>query len=141
MIPTNHEWVKPLIGLPWVSGARGPDSYDCWGLVWFVYNTIFDISVPSYQYVNSENLLAVTREIDRVTSGPDWIEIDRPIHGCAVGMSSNKSIHHVGIWLDFDGGVILHSRDHANVIVQSLRSVRMSGIQNIIFYKHRCHER
>lgn len=26
-------WALPLIGKPWVKGATGPNSYDCWGLV------------------------------------------------------------------------------------------------------------
>ena len=29
-----------LIGLPWVAGARGPEAYDCWGLVRLVHQRL-----------------------------------------------------------------------------------------------------
>lgn len=43
---TPRHWAADLIGLPWEPGARGPNAYDCWGLVWHVLNHIHGWPVP-----------------------------------------------------------------------------------------------
>lgn len=45
MIPA---WVARYIGLPFALGGRGPDAYDCWGLVRLVLAEQFGVQVPAY---------------------------------------------------------------------------------------------
>ena len=39
-------WAEDLIGCPWVAGGRGPDAFDCWGLVRWCWGRHFGIEVP-----------------------------------------------------------------------------------------------
>ncbi len=139
MKPTKHDvsWVAPLMGKRWVSGARGPEEYDCWGLLRHVFKNHVGISLPSCDEVDAANIPLVTKEISKAIYGGHFIQIDKPIHLCAVGLSKNSAIHHVGIWLDVDGGVILHSNQGSNVTVQNIRSMRVSGFNTILFYRHK----
>ena len=40
------------VGKPFVDGARGPDAYDCWGLVAAIYLEEYGITLPEY-YVSA----------------------------------------------------------------------------------------
>lgn len=137
----NCDWVQPLLGLKWKIGARGPFEYDCWGLLWHVYRTRLNIELPEYPGMNTANVWEVARKIEGVIiSDMDWKQIKSPIHLCAVAMSSGRVLHHVGVWLDIDGGLVLHSRDSGAITAQSLRGLSSIGIQRIIYYKHKDHD-
>jgi cell wall-associated NlpC family hydrolase len=47
-----------LIGVPFVRGARGPDAYDCWGLVRELYKREHGITPPDYNDPQSAPLIA-----------------------------------------------------------------------------------
>lgn len=119
-----------------MSGAQGPDAYDCWGLLRHVYRTQLGIELPLYPGVVPKDFASVARFITReLKSGTHWDEIKRPEHLCGVAMSSNNAYHHVGVWLKYDGGVILHSMDNHNVVVHPVTTLRAIGINNYLFYR------
>lgn len=124
---------ESLIGLPWVSGARGPLEFDCWGLLVHVYWEILGIELPLYPNVDAKDTLKVTRLF--VAGAEQWEKIPEPEAFCAVGMSANLRMTHVGLWLPIDNGGILHASDNRNVVFQSIQSIRMSGLSNLTFYK------
>ena len=39
----------PLIGVPFKYGGRGPEFYDCYGLVMELYRRLFQTELPDYQ--------------------------------------------------------------------------------------------
>lgn len=62
-----------------------------------------------------------------------WRVQDRPEHGGLVEMSHGKHPHHVGIWLDIDGGGILHC--HAGgVSFDTVLALQASGWRRFIFH-------
>lgn len=131
------EWAPALIGKPWVSGARGPDSFDCWGLLAWVYQTELGIILPDFPSLDPKN----TREVascvkEELTPGGIWQQIPIPVHLCAVGIASNQFIHHVGLWLNMDGGTVLHCRDKVGVVAQSRVSLRQIGLNRLTYYTY-----
>ena len=38
--------IKQFTGLPYKTGGRGPEYYDCWGLVRLFYQEVFGIELP-----------------------------------------------------------------------------------------------
>lgn len=127
-------WPLELIGKPWKAGARGPDSFDCWGLLAWVYKSRLGLDLPLMAELDPKNLQAVSSAFVAISRG--WQELKRPRDLCAVAMSQNKAIHHVGIWIESEKGV-LHAMEKSCVIFQPLHSLASSGFQTIKFYQKR----
>jgi hypothetical protein len=123
-----------LIGKPWVAGGRGPDTFDCWGLLVHVYRELLGIELPAYTCMDVQNKLMVAKTIVCVFS--EWGVLPTPKHLCAVGISANRKLHHLGVWLDLDGGGVLHASETSGVVFQSVASLRQSGLQNIVYFNH-----
>lgn len=131
------EQVIPLIGKPWVSGARGPDAFDCWGLIYYVYRSFYGIELPEFPGVKEIGIREVVRVLRETTdAGRVWTRLEKPEHLCGVAMASNRRFHHVGLWLDLDGGLVFHSNEGRNVTAQGLRDVRLHGFNRIEFFRH-----
>lgn len=136
LVPSDWSWVHGLIGKPWVSGARGPDAFDCWGLVWHVYRTVLGIELDVHPGVDAKSTWDVARLVAGQLSRSVWTALLRPEPLCVVTMSANLAAHHVGLWLPLDGGVVLHSMDGRNTTAQTLVSLRGIGLQNVEFYRY-----
>jgi len=129
-------WASEFIGKPWVSGARGPDVFDCWGLLFHIYKTKYQTILPLYEDTNAANVLEATKQINAGCLGSDWERIEKPFEGCAVGMSTHKLFHHVGLYIVANGGVILHCADGKGVVAQSIPVLKSQGWGRIEFFKH-----
>ena len=135
-----YHWSTALVGLPYQVGAAGPDAFDCWGLLCYIYKEQLGVELDRYPHLNFFSKKDFMRQIESAVSiGGDWEELRKPTNLCAVGLSANNRIHHIGIYLSNDSGCILHSKAGPGVIIQSLASIRASGNQKILFYKHKSH--
>lgn len=115
-----------LIGLPWVAGARGPEAYDCWGLFLAVQRQHFGRDLPEIP-VDAFNLRAV---LDAFTAHPErqrWQPVSEAEEGDAVLMRQSRYPVHIGVWLDIDGGGVLHAVRHAGVVFQTLAALNAHG--------------
>jgi cell wall-associated NlpC family hydrolase len=65
-------WCAPFIGLPYERGARGPDLWDCWGLLGLVLKKQFGLIVPAYE-------------------GVSWKGRDRASHDLVTGVVESES--------------------------------------------------
>lgn len=129
-------WVMPLLSKKWVANARGPETFDCWGLVCHVYKTQFGVTLPEYLDIQPEERVRVAKAMTTDTGSPPWCHVDKPQHGDLVGLSGNKAIHHVGVFLDVDGGAVLHISSTSGVMCQRLNQLKLLGFHNIQFFRH-----
>jgi hypothetical protein len=125
-----------LIGKPWVSGASGPEAFDCWGLLRHVYQARRGVTLCPFAGVRETGLIGMMKNA-KAEAATHWQEITRPEHLCCVGMSRGRRVEHVGLWLEDGNGGVLHSHEGAGVVFQSVASIRNTGFQNFIFYKFR----
>lgn len=130
---TPH-WSLKYIGLPYLIGARGPESVDCWGLLRMVYKQEFKITLPLFPGIGPD-LVTVHRVISQ-SVGEDWVEVPLPFDGAAVGMSQRKAIHHVGLYTTADGGKIIHSWDNQLVVADTTYRIWLKGFKIIRYYRH-----
>jgi cell wall-associated NlpC family hydrolase len=131
-------WAAKYIGRPWIPGGRGPAAFDCWGLLVWVYWEEFGKAVPSYIGHHAEdpheNLALFIHE----EGSGRWRELDTGEaieEGDAVAISAGSRFHHVGIYLEADGGLILHALQGKGVIAQTRGGLRTMGLQNLKFYR------
>ena len=108
-------FANKYIGCPWVAGAQGPDSFDCWGFVRFVLLHEYGYNVPPVN-INPDN-------------------VDKPQDGDVVLMRQAKNPVHAGLWLDIDGGGILHCVRGSGVVFQNIASLNLSGWFIDSFYR------
>lgn len=124
-----------LIGKPWASGACGPDAFDCWGLLRHVLKERRGLTLPQYQGVDELGAEGMVKTAE--AEALRWEPLAEPAHLCAVAMSRNRRISHVGLWLDEAGGGVFHSFRGGGVVFQPVATIRQSGIQTFKYYQFR----
>lgn len=129
-------WSAEFVGKRHVIGGRGPEEFDCWGLLRWVYQHRFSIQLPDLPGISAASALTIAKQMD-ASIEEEWIDIDEPFDGCAVAMSQGKAYHHVGIYIVGDGPAVLHCWDGASVIVENEKRLKLKGLRTIDYFKHR----
>jgi cell wall-associated NlpC family hydrolase len=106
--------VNSLVGQPYEEGARGPHAWSCWGLAWHVLRAGFGIDLPFAPLDQLMPHLAASEVRRRFAASA------QPVHGAIAAMTRAETPHHVGVYLAFDGGVVLHALEGSGVIVSPL---------------------
>ena len=134
MSAVQVEELTGLIGLPWVVGAAGPDAFDCWGLFVMVQRQCFGRHLPQNP-VDATNLRAVLDAFNGHPERKRWQSVDQPTEGDAVLMRQSRYPVHIGVWLEIDGGGVLHAVRHAGVVFQTLAALDAHGWRIEGFYR------
>ena len=127
-------WAGQYVGKPWKPGEYGPEFFDCWGLVWHVATQHYGIQLPKFQGCHTMGLTAMAKLITHEIFD-NWKPLQRPKDGCCVAMSQGGPIHHVGIYVQTDGGVVLHSNMARGTVAQSIAATKASGYRRLEFYE------
>lgn len=106
-------WATQYIGTPWEAGAQGPHAYDCMGFFRMVQGEHFGIDVPIIIAPDYDDPTALADLFGNHEEFSRWKRIDKPAHGDAVRI--HKPMH-IGVWLDLDGGGVLHCVRGAGVV-------------------------
>jgi cell wall-associated NlpC family hydrolase len=107
-----------LIGKPFKYGGRGPDEYDCYGLMMEVFRRM-GVKLPDYFSTDQDDANAV-----QITDGvaQDWQRIAEPEVGCGVTLRLSCDhptlTTHVGVVVDAD--LFLHTRAKVGVVAERL---------------------
>lgn len=131
----TRDWWGRYVGAPFEDGGRGPDSYDCWGLLRAVYSDVRGVTLPTYGEVSSRDLLKIARAID---AGKDegW-EACEPAPMVAVLMRSGRGgprIVHVGVMVDSRRMLHTEVATHAALVPINHPSVsgRIVGFRRLV---------
>lgn len=127
-------FANKYIGLPWVAGAEGPDSFDCWGFVRFVLLHEYGHNVPPVN-VNPDNLRDVLHAFRADLAFQVFDEVKIPQDVDVVLMRQAKNPVHAGLWLGVDGGGVLHCVRGSGVVFQNLHSLNASGLFPDSYYR------
>lgn len=100
----DTSWAGQYIGTPWEKGGEGPQAYSCWGFFRMVQTTRFGIAVPAV-HVDVDDDAALLHAVSRHPEGQRWEKVSAPRHGDAVIV--HRPLH-IGIWIDYEGGGVLH---------------------------------
>lgn len=126
----NAEQADSFVGLPYEEGAFGPHSFNCWGLLHYVQRWYFGVLLPVVPIGNAEKCHAMFK--DKVEGGA-WSLSAAPSHGDGALMRSG-SRPHVGIYLDIDGGGILHALEGVGVVFTTLDQLNSQGFGRTKYY-------
>ena len=124
----NH-WASDYIGLPYV-----PQQRDCWAFCRTVWSERFGLDVPVVE-VNGYTLRSITRAFSHHPERALWNAVEYPREGDAVLLAHTRFPSHVGIWLDADGGGVLHCQDPLGVIFSRRDALERAGWARLQFYR------
>ena len=127
------------LGTPWKAGIKQIGvGFDCWTLLVDIYDKYKGIKLPLYPQVSREWVIKFKNAIEDGISEPDskWKQLDKPKHLDVVAMSKSiHFIHHVGVYLDIDGGMVIHAVRGSTVACEPLTKIKQQFV-NIKFYEY-----
>lgn len=124
---------------PWVAGAQGPHEFDCWGFVRFCQREFYGRDVPLI-VIDADDDAAVAcgirQAVHTLLRGGQWRQSATPADGDGVVVRKGQGENHVGLWIDVDGGGLLHCVQEAGVIFSTLNHLRLAGWSAPEFYRY-----
>ena len=92
-------WWTRYVGIPFSPHGRGPDSYDCWGLVRAVYIEQLSKNLPAWDAYESLKDCSSIRELlgEAINS---FRKVERPCEYAIALFKSEKNVFHVGVLID-----------------------------------------
>lgn len=131
---TDYAWINDYVGLPWDRGANGPDRFDCFGLVQYVGNRYFNLDIPDLA-THPETLKQAIRAIRDTENWGEFGPVNSPQSGDLVKMYRHSDPDHIGIWVDVDGGGVLHSARGIGVMFDSPFLLVSMGWVKLEYYR------
>lgn len=126
---------QQYIGLPYERGGQGPDAYDCAGLFRRIMMRHFGVDMPVVVAPDYDDGLSMVGLIQTQAEAQGWSPAPAPPqHGDMVVI---RRPYHVGVWLDIDGGGVLHATRTAGVIWTPDAAWRSSGFGRREYLRHR----
>lgn len=97
-----------------------PQGLHCWELVRTCQAAVFGRDLPPV-LVAPERRRELVELMSLRHAYPNWREVPAPVHGAVVFMTRNghdvaMAACHAGVWLDLDGGGVLHTDDPHGVV-------------------------
>ena len=109
-----------------------PKEFDCQTFVKYIQKHCFGRDIFTIATPSDETSILV-RFIRNHPERVNWPIIDKPEHGGIVEMSHGRYPHHVGIWLDIDGGGIAHC-DLGGVSFQKRKELEAAGWRGFVYH-------
>lgn len=103
--------IDHFVGLPYRDGARGPDAYDCYGIVAAVLKAVRGVELPDW-HAEAAGPQAASRAISAAlageVSGGRSVMVTEPADWDVAIVGSGMRPHHVGVYCT--GGVLHATR-------------------------------
>lgn len=125
--------LKSYIGLPWEAGAAGPESWDCMAFVREVQGRYFGVAMPAITIPDYDDKRMLVGMVNSHVENEHWRPVPSPAHGDLVLV---RSPVHYGIYLDVDGGGVLHCVRGQGVVWTKNTSWALSGFGRRQYLRH-----
>lgn len=127
-------WTDRYVGLPWALRGRGPDAFDCWGLVREVLAQERHVALPSYlEEYDPQDVAELAALAQR--EAPAWLEVAaaaaREFDVVLLRVAGEPS--HVGVVAA--GGRFLHVLPRAWAVLERLNSPKWAP-RVVSFHRH-----
>lgn len=122
-------WTAAYVGLPWSLDC------DCWGFFRQVQRERFGRNVPMID-VDALSLLSRTLTFAHHPERQRWIEVGCPEEGDAVLLGAGRHPAHIGVYVEVNGGAVLHSAEGHGVVIEAPARLRARGWPNITYWRN-----
>jgi cell wall-associated NlpC family hydrolase len=120
------------VGIPYKEGGDTLAGFNCWGLLRHIQEVHFGVIIPE---VPISDPIASAEWFRNCCQGGNIEQVQFPFHGCPV-LLRGGDLPHVGVYLDLDGGGVIHALEEAGVIFTPRHELRRAGYTRVKFYKY-----
>lgn len=117
------------IGLPWEQ-----EYHDCAEFARRIQRDHFGVVVPPISLPDYSDVKGIVEFINGHPENDNWVTVGNPQHGDIVVI---RKPAHYGVWIDVDGGGVLHCVEGIGVIFTHDSAWRMSGFGRREYLRHR----
>lgn len=115
-----------------------PAGLHCWQLVRSCQRVVFGRELPPVQ-IAPGRMRELVGMMDLRHSYPGWRQVEGPEHGAVVFMTRHghevaKAACHAGVWLDLDGGGVLHTDAPHGVVFETVPELTARNWADLSFY-------
>lgn len=121
------------LGLEYEDFGRGPDKYDCLGLLIQIYKD-HGIDIPDYAYKSPKDITHNQFIFDSQWETGDWEKVDNPKIGDVVMFKVAGHVVHIGIMVDQNS--FIHAHESCGVAIDDINSIRWKN-RLYGFYRHK----
>ena len=121
----SQHWSAAYIGRPWVAGA-----HDCWAFFRAVQAEVFGRAIPAVDVDAASPAACVQAIATLAPPRAGWrplAEQEPAEEGDAVLLARRDRAAHVGVWIDADGGGVLHCQKGPGVVFTPRRGLARAG--------------
>jgi cell wall-associated NlpC family hydrolase len=131
------DWWAPYVGKPFAKFGRGPDVFDCWGIVLDIYRQHLGLTLPEHDEIGPDNHRAVAQMMQQSLAHGPWLAVEPP--RALDVMVARRDMHsrypgHVGVMID--PARVLHVWEGRDVHVSRIGEASLRGLI-LGFYRHR----
>ncbi len=123
-------WASSYLGIPWDA-----DAHECGDFFRRVQRERFGREVEPYE-VDANDIRGCIYTLEGHPENRRWVRVDKPQEGDAVKLGHGKRASHIGIWIDANGGGVLHCPEGFASVFEPLHKLRLSGWQLVEFYRY-----
>lgn len=124
--------ISKYLSKPWHRGGRGPDHYDCWGLIWKIYRDEKGVVLPDFPGVEnpSDIFHLFSEEVGNVAV---WTEVPHPSEFDIVCLGIQNRVSHCGLFVN--SGVLHAKGSREGVLFDSLLEIHRL-YKTVRFFKY-----
>ena len=131
-------WAADLIGKPYRRGACGPDDFDCWGLVRYVFEHVHGIAMPVVNVgqadADTPDNVAAIKHAAAVSGWRPSGEREPAEHD--IVLMTGIEGRHVGVMVRANGALLLlHCIERVGVCAQPLADLARVGFHGFVFWR------
>lgn len=105
--------IQEALGKPWVVLGRGPDAFDCWGFVLWVYRAA-GVALPDFAYDIQNDRATLFQAGAPALAEAGWEPVATPYPYSIVTLGQRHDATHVAIW--HPSGIYYHSLEKQGVV-------------------------
>lgn len=127
----NAYQVHALLEIPYKEGGTGDGGYNCWGFLDHCLVLYFGKKLPAIPIGDPDG---VRTEFKGMMESGYCSQVQSPEHGDPVLLRGGDHPH-VGIYLNLDGGGVLHCLEGAGVVWTPARDLSRAGYARRTYYR------
>lgn len=135
MSQLEYHWATALIGKPYADDGEGPDEFNCWGLVRWIFVNVLRMDMPRIAVGdNDDDRASAILQVERATG---WRPCSDPLpKDMDIALMWGPYGRHVALALEVNGGIfVLHSLEGTGVVLTPFDDLWQTAYKDITLWR------